>query len=236
MKIQHPIMAAFNRGQLPRIACIQKTNLPLGVDFNRLMIVLQKFIDSVFAPIWGVPAKLIKSDTFIPKAWAIVFLDKADVSNALGYHHLTPEGLPLSKIFVESTLRAGQKVSVTASHELAEMLVDPAINLCAIGPEGLIYAYETADAVEEEEFLVDGIAMSDFVYPAFFEGFRKPASVQFDYLKKVRRPFQILKGGYMPVFKNGKWTQIFGSAAKKIRFAKEDRREHRSEYRSSLGS
>ena len=35
----------------------------------------------------------------------------------------------------------------------------------------------------------------------------------------------------MPVFVNGKWTQIFGSQAKAVRFAREDRRGHRSTYR-----
>ena len=132
---------------------------------------------------------------------------------------------------MKTTLAAGQQVSVTACHELAEMLVDPAINLASTGPGNVFYAYETADAVEEEEFLLDGIAMSDFVYPAWFEGFRKAGSAQFDYLKKVRRPFQILPGGYMPVFKNGRWTQVFGSRAKARRFAQEDRQGHRSTYR-----
>ena len=153
------------------------------------------------------------------------------MANALGYHDLTPDGLPLSKVFVQTTLEAKQKVSVTACHELAEMLVDPAINLAAAGHANVFYAYETADAVEEIEFTIDGIAMSDFVYPAWFEGFRKPGSAQFDYAKKVRRPFQILAGGYMSVFKNGKWTEIFGSRAKGRRFRREDRRGHRSTYR-----
>jgi len=161
----------------------------------------------------------------------MAFLDDADVANALGYHDLTPDGLPLSKVFVKSTRAVGQKVSVTACHELAEMLVDPAINLCATGPGTVFYAYETADAVEEVEFTIRGVAMSDFVYPAWFEGFRKPDSAQFDYARKVKRPFQILPGGYMSVFKNGRWTQVFGSAGKARRFRREDRRGHRSTYR-----
>jgi len=164
----------------------------------------------------------------------MAFLDDADVANALGYHDLTPDGLPLSKVFVKSTRAVGQKVSVTACHELAEMLVDPAINLCATGPGSVFYAYETADAVEEVEFTIRGIPMSDFVYPAWFEGFRKPNSAQFDYARKVKRPFQILPGGYMSVFKNGRWTQVFGSATKARRFRREDRRGHRSTYRGKM--
>jgi len=229
------IAAAFDRGQIPTIACFNRATGALGVDFDRLIAALQTFVDDYFVPVWGTPAKLLKTRTFRKGAWALAFLDTADVANALGYHDLTPDGLPLSKVFVKSTLAAGQKVSVTACHELAEMLVDPAINLCSTGPNNLFYAYETADAVEEVEFSINGIAMSNFVYPAWFEGFRKPGSAQFDYAKKVRRPFQILAGGYMSVFKNGKWTQIFGSRAKARRFRREDRRGHRSTYRGRTG-
>src|SRR5439155_15868772 len=225
------IAAAFDHGQVPTIACFNQATASLGVSFDRLIAALQTFVDDYFVPVWGTPAKLLKTTTFRKGAWAMAFLDDADVAHALGYHDLTPDGLPLSKVFVKTTLAAEQKVSVTACHELAEMLVDPAINLASTGPGNVFYAYETADAVEEEEFLIDRIPMSDFVYPAWFEGFRKAGSAQFDYLKKVRRPFQILPGGYMPVFKNGRWTQIFGSRAKARRFARENRRGHRSTFR-----
>lgn len=73
--------------------------------------------------------------------------------------------------------------------------------------------------------------MSNFVYPAYFESFHAAGSVQFDQMKTVTKPFQILSGGYQIVLKNGKETQVFGSVAKKKRFAKEDRRGHRSEQR-----
>ena len=202
---------------------------------DRLLVTLQKFLDTIFVPVWGTPARLVRTTGFRKGAWALAFLDDADVANALGYHDLTPDGLPFSKVFVRTTVAAGQKVSVTACHELAEMLVDPAINLASTGPSNRFYAYETADAVEEQEFRLDGIPMSDFVFPSWFEIFRKPGSTQFDHMKRVSRPFQILRGGYMPVFVNGKWTQIFGSRAKQRRFAREDRRGHRSTYRGKVG-
>jgi len=225
------IRAAFAHGQVPTIACINKARTPLGVDFDQLVKALQKFADEYFTPVWGTPARLVKATKFLKGAWAIVFLDNADDQDALGYHDLTKEGLPLSKVFVKPTLKDGEKVSVTACHELCEMLVDPAINLCADGPKGIIYSYETADAVEELEFPVNGIAMSDFVYPSWFEDFRKRGSTQFDYLKKVTRPYQILPGGYMQVFKRGKWVEIYGSKPKAKRFKKEDRRGHRTKLR-----
>ena len=78
---------------------------------------------------------------------------------------------------------------MAASHELAEMLVDPGINLWCAGPKGRMYAYEVCDAVEEEEFLVDGIPMCNFVYPAYFDLFRTPKSVQFDHNNDIGPSF-----------------------------------------------
>jgi hypothetical protein len=226
------IFGAFNQGTLPTIACFNKASTPLGVDLDTLIAAMQVFVDRHVAPVWGTPARLIQSSGFVPGAWAMVFLDNADQPGALAYHDLTPDGLPQSKVFVKTTLQNHDLVSVSASHELVEMLVDPAINLMTTGPDPKVfYAYESADPVEALSFPVDGIAMTDFVYPAYFEAFHKPGSVQFDSLGKVKKPFQVLSGGYQIVFKNGKWSQIFGSAAKKKRFAREDRRGHRSEQR-----
>jgi len=228
-----PTFAAFNQGDMPRIACFNKAKTPLGVDLDALIAAMQAFVDQDVAPVWGTPAKLVKSSDFLAGKWAMVFLDDADQPGALAYHDLTPDGLPLAKVFVKTTIANRGLVSVSASHELVEMLVDPAINLLTTGPDPkLVYAYESADPVEELSYPVRGIPMTDFVYPSYFEAFHKPDSVQFDRLKKVSKPFQILSGGYQIIFKNGKWTQIYGSAAKKKRFAREDRRGHRSEQRA----
>ena len=232
MKIKRPTFGAFNQGGIPTVACFNKAKTPLGVDFDTLIAAMQAFVDRLVAPVWGTPATLIKSKGFVKGAWAMVFLDDADQPGALAYHDLTPEGLPQSKVFVKTTLENHDLVSVSASHELVEMLVDPAINLMTTGPDPrTIYAYESADPVEALSFRVSGIPMTDFVYPAYFEDFHKPGSVPFDHLKKVKRPFQILAGGYQIIFKNGKWSEVFGSKAKQKAFAREDRRGHRSDER-----
>jgi len=213
-----------NRGSVPKIACINASTVDLGVDFDKLIAALQQFLDECFVPIWRTPAKLVKATRPLHSAWTLVFLDAAESSGENGYHALAGmNGLPQAKVFVKSTIDIGDKVTVTASHELAEMMVDPAINLWSEGPRGAFYAYETCDAVEDEEFSIDGIAMSDFVYPSYFELFRKPDSVQFDYLKRVTKPFQILKGGYSVIRTGQTVEKKFGSKAKERKFRKEDR-------------
>lgn len=209
------------------IACVNHSTISLGVDFKHLIAALQKFADVHFSPVWGTPVRLVVAKRIAHNMGALVFLDDSDQGGYLGYHDLTAGGHPISKVFVKTSLKNKEKVSVTACHELCEMLVDPAMNLCAEGPDGLIYAYETADAVEEQEFLVNGIAMSNFMYPSWFETFRKPRSTKFDHLGSLKRPFEIAPGGYMPVKKGGKWTTIHGSVRKEKRMSQQDRQGRR---------
>jgi hypothetical protein len=232
---RHVLAAAFGHGgKFPTIGCVNLATIPLGVDFNKLIIALQKFLDDHFVPIWGYPAKLVVYPNVraIPAdQWQFLFLNDADVSDALGYHDLTKGGQPVSKIFVRTTTGAGEKVSVTACHELAEMLIDPGAQLWAQRPDGSFVAYEMSDPVEEQTFDIDGIAMSNFVYPSYFEPWKHPRGTKFDHLGKLTAPFQIAKGGYLIVAKNGKVDEVFGSLRKEKRFMKESRYGHRSEYR-----
>ena len=231
------VRGAFDRGGAPKIAVFDKSSTPLGVDLAELTRALQAYVKEFVAPVWGTPARLVTARDFVKGAWALVFLDDADEANALAYHELTPDGLPVSRVFVKTIRRAHESVSVSASHELVEMLVDPAINLWANGPDpAQMWAYEAADPVEALSFDVDGQAMSDFVYPAWFEGFRRPRSAKFDEMGKTDRPYQVLRDGYQIVWQNGRTSEIFGSAAKRRAFGNEDRRCHRGEARRAGGA
>src|SRR5277367_5245119 len=143
---------------------------------------LQQQVTNDFRPAWGIDAEL----TFVPTGstppigtWWLTILDDSDQAGALGYHDLTPDGLPLGKIFAASDLKAGTSWSVTASHELLEMLADPNINLTVFVQEanttGTLYAYEVCDACEDDSFSypINSVQVSDFVYPAWFESFRE---------------------------------------------------------------
>jgi hypothetical protein len=227
--------AQAGQGGAVRIACINKATADLGVPFDKLTAALQKCYDTHFLPVWGYPVTL-----YMPKApaktdWQFVYFDDADTAGALGYHDLTKDGQPVSKIFVKTTISDGEKVSVTAAHELFEMVIDPLANLWAEAPDGKEYAYEMSDPVEEDTFLVDGIAMSNFVHPSWFEPFKHPAGTKFDHLGKLKAPFSMTKGGYMIVKNKGTVKEVYGSRAKELRFTREHRRGHRSEHRKAEG-
>lgn len=223
--------AQAGQGGSVRIACINQATVPLGVPFDRLTAALQACYDKYFLPVWGYPVTLYNTTKPKPGDWQFYYLDTADEAGALGYHDLTKDGQPVSKVFVKTTLDDKQLVSVTACHELFEMAIDPLANLWAENSDGKEYAYEMSDPVEEDTFLVNGIAMSNFVHPSWFEPFKHPPGTRFDHLGKLTKPFSMTKGGYMIVKQNGKVREVFGSKAKQQRFASEDRRGHRSEFR-----
>ena len=227
------VVADFNRSAIPTIVCVNKAKTPMGVKFDDVIPALQEFLDRCFVPVWGAPARLVRGRETRPKHWNMIFLDDADSPGAEGYHDITWRGMPLAKVFVKPTLAAKDLVSVTACHELCEVLIDPMATLWCEGPRSTLWAYEVCDAAEEETFEINGIAMSDFVFPAYFDLFRlkRPGSAQYDYLKRVRRPFHILKSGYSGIRHNRRTVEKFGSRDKAKRFALEDRRWHRSQFR-----
>ena len=207
------------------VAVVNQSTAVPDTDVAAWTAALQIQVSRDFSPIWGVDAKL----TALPHgqnppagSWCLGFFDNSDQADALGYHDITPDGLPLGKVFAKTTLDDGGVVSVTASHELLEMLGDPDINLIAelddaSGAPSKFYGYEVCDACEDDSFgyKIDGILVSDFVYPAYFESFRKPNSAQFDFGNRITAPFTLLAGGYISVLDLSNlaegWQQVTAS-------------------------
>lgn len=211
-----------------------------AADFANTVSALGIQVQRDFKPVWGVDATLLTA-SLPPGAWELIFFDNADQAGALGYHDLTSTGLPLGKVFAKTALDSGSSVSVTASHELMEMLVDPDINLTAEvddteGVPAKFYAYEVCDAPEDDSYgyQINGVLVSDFVYPAYFESWRPASSTQFDFQNHITQPFQILTNGYLSVLDLGNlsagWQQINGRLVKAMdrRARVGSRRERRS--------
>ena len=187
---------------------------------------MQRQVSEHFAPAWGIDATLsfvAPGATPLAGSWWLVILDDSDQAGALGYHDLTDEAMPLGKVFVRTAQAAGVKWTVTASHELLELLADPAINLTVCANENndlVLYAYEICDPCQADEFgyAIDGVTVSDFVFPSWFETFHRSGVVPLDYCGKITAPFTILPGGYANVLDTGHpagaWTEKKGPAAK----------------------
>jgi len=164
---------------------------------------------------WPRPASLLwcAHDEAPDDAWKLVFADTSDEAGALGYHDFTPDGRPISYVFAGDDLKYGYDPTITATHEIAEMIADPWISESFQISNTQFFAKEICDPCEGDEFAYSikvarhpAIQVSDFVLPKWFI----PGSTgQFDRNKKIDAPLKLLPGGYMSVFTSGKgWTQI----------------------------
>jgi hypothetical protein len=216
--------------RLHRVAVLNRSTVATDDEVHAITSALQKQVDRHFSPTWGIGAKL----HFVPSTdmtswsqqWNLVVLDTSDEANALGYHDLTPEGLPLGKCFAKTDLAYGAKLSVTMSHELLEMLGDPNINLCSQADDGTIYAYENCDAVEADESRLrhrrrDGLRLR----PAPSGSCRGRPQLKGGYSHggHVTRPFELAKGGYISIFRDGRWTQLFAEQQQGVELSDEEK-------------
>jgi hypothetical protein len=142
-----------------QISVINESTVLTDSEVIPVIAALQKQITNDFRPAWGVDAELalVPKNTQPPTgSWWVVVLDDSDQAGALGYHDLTSDGLPIGKVFAASDLKYGNSWTVTASHEVLEMLADPNINLTVFvqnaNTTGVLYAYEVCDACEDDSF------------------------------------------------------------------------------------
>ena len=169
-------------------------------------------LDRDFAKYWQAPAACVfvpGGHTIPPGAWLCWLLDNSDQANELGYHDLTPNRLPLLKVFVSDALRDGLSWTVTASHETIEALGDPVLNK-TIHVDGKEYACELCDPCQDDRFAysINGQLMSDFVTPNWFiPGAHGP----YTFRGACKAPLELAEGGFIStrMVPGGKWTQIF---------------------------
>lgn len=177
----------------------------------------QKQVSRDFCSAYGIDAKLLLlARAAKPPAgrWQLSVFDDADAANALGYHETTKAGLPLGKVFAKTTMTYGGLWTVTFSHELLEMLLDPQINLTvADAASRRSYSYEACDAVEADElgYKIDGVQVSDFVLPSYFEpDISLAKSHKRSFCGHVTKPFELASGGYASFldWATGEYSQI----------------------------
>jgi hypothetical protein len=232
---------------MQEIAVLNRSTVTTDDQVRAIVEASQQDLNENFAPGWDiVPTHLTAVPHDDLESWKgkpnLVVLDTSDEANALGYHDFTPEGLPLGKAFAKTDQMYGAKLSVTLTHELWEMLIDPNIRLMVEDDKrGVFVAYESADSVEADELAhdVNGIAISNFVLPNFFV---RGMSGPYDFGHVLSQPFQLAHGGYESYWTpNGGWKQntmrkdgqIFASDRPRVGSRRERRRSSLSELQLS---
>ena len=206
------------------IAIINQSTVLTDAQVAPMVAALQTQVSRDFAPIWGIDARLLfvgQGQRPPAGAWQLVVLDDSDQAGALGYHEVQGD-LPYGLAFAKSDIQDGLQPSVTVSHELLEMLLDPWIFSVVLldhgggtvfGNGGVMLAEEVCDAVEADNYgyQIDGVLVSDFVTPAWFGS----PGTRFDFCGHCTKAYQLLPGGYIGVrhYRAGQWGQVTAQAA-----------------------
>jgi hypothetical protein len=203
---------------MPQIAVINESTAIADADVLKMLPAFQQQWNKDLEPIWGVEAATF---TFVPTGeapaagtWWVVFLDDSDQADALAYHDLTSEGLPISKVFVKTILADHASISVGATHEICEMAVDPWLNSAYQDPQGVFWAGEICDPVEDDQYgyEIDGILVTDFVTPNWFA--HQNSQGEIDLEGHAQSAFAVLTGGYAQKFDPEQgWVQVTGAKA-----------------------
>lgn len=198
-----------------------RSTLVTDADVQKMTAACGKQIAQHVAPAHFVsPAPVLYLDKKAPlpttQARIIDVLDVCDDPQALGYHTEDGRDHIWGVVGTKAVLDQGAKpltgdyaVSTILSHEVAEMFMDPFCSLWAQRDERTCIAFEVGDPVQSDWYLIDGVAVSNFVTGAYFNPMAASTD-RFDYLGKLRAPFTLSRGGYWVQMKAGAQSQKMG--------------------------
>lgn len=202
---------------IPTIAFVRRTKHLTDAMVEQYVKAQQIQLDRDFKRAWGSTAKCLFTGGEPPpdQVWLCLLEDHSPDPDALGFHDLTSDGMPIMHVYVKDDMDSGLSWSVTASHEVIECVGDPWIdNTISVTQDGvtLEYARELADAGEDEAFAypINGVLMSSFVTPAWFDPDAVAGPYSCPVIPQINAPFALAEGGYIGLRpKGGEWTQRF---------------------------
>jgi hypothetical protein len=183
------------------IRIVNQSTVASDADVATSVAAVQRQANEHLAPAWGVTARLlVATNTYAGGGEVIHILDNSDQADALGYHERDTLGVPTGFVFAKTAISAGMDWRVTLSHELLEQLVDPYLCLTSLAKwagKNALLALEVCDPVEADVYQIDGVPVSNFVFPLWFSPDPRPSWAKLDYLGNVTSPQQLTKGGYV---------------------------------------
>jgi hypothetical protein len=188
---------------LRQIALVSESKHINPSDLAAVSAALQKQATRDLDQFWNIKATV---DGFprledVPTGyWPIIMMDDINVDGAAGVHE-DKDGQPFALV-TASADRNGW--SLTCSHEMIEMLVDPFGNrmVASDSPKAdqgrVNILVEACDPSEAAEFAytVNGVLVSDFYSPRFFDPVAAPG-VRYSFTGAIEAPRQVLRGGYL---------------------------------------
>jgi hypothetical protein len=203
------------------IAIVSETNQVSAAELEKVAGALDKQAQRDLADPWGIIASVnpySSLDDVPTDYWPVIIRDDIGYSGAAGVH-LDKEGQPFALVQYDPDW------SLTASHEVLEMMVDPFGNRLVAGKspkkgQGRVnFLVEVCDPSEDAKFgyTVNGVLVADFYFESFFDPVTS-SGTRYSYSGAIQKPRDVLKGGYLSwmVPETGEWFQkiFFGTKPK----------------------
>ncbi len=196
------------------VALVDTTDTVSTSELAEVAGALNEQIQADVAPAWKLAATVGAYPEPPPGTWRIELHDTIPEEGAAGIH-LDEHGQPYSLVAM-----ADGDWTVTTSHELIEMLVDPfasrlhTAKLLAgwsgpAAPARVHYLLEPGDPCETISYQVGGVPVSDFVLPSFYRSTGRGSDAVYSHTGAVKNPLEVLDGGYISFFGPDKLYQRF---------------------------
>lgn len=177
----------------------------IGVTTTQLHMIAQAVtvqLDRDLSPHWGgshmVRVGESPSPEILPGEIAFALVDELpSTPGAVAYHDVQGNGVAVAfeaLSMCNSVLTGPDSVSVAISHECCETVGNPSVNLWADDGRGNEWAHELCDAVEAFSYTINGLDVSDFLLPSFFDVVGTAGPYSFG--GHVSMPSQTGQGGY----------------------------------------
>lgn len=191
---------------------------------------INRQISQDFAPYWSFGATLrlegaigehpnLESLSDMRGDAVLYLVDGTNSIGATGWHTTNFKDIPYGLVFLGLCEELHEPWSITLSHEALELLGDPMGNLLVQGGHPMdrrhkvYHLFEMCDAVQAENYLIDGVAVSNFVLPSYFSP-GEQVGRRNDFLGRVQDGRTLLSfgmnpGAYLNIFdpRTGQWEQ-----------------------------
>jgi len=211
-----------------------------AADFQAAVAAIGRQVNEDFQPEWGAVAFLrattasLTGKAPIPGDHdAIIYLGDSShdpttgVKGALGYHSDHHSDIPYGFVYLDICAEYNEVWTTTLSHEVLELLADPdaAMTVAARAPKRapriVYYDLEVCDPTQGDSYVIDSVAVSNFVGRAYFK--LTGGSGKTNYLNLPLAPFGVRPGGYYQ-YEDGRGAhQIQGSRVTARQLAAKER-------------
>ena len=204
------------------VAVVSLTREVSSRSLMQVVAALQKQVTRDFTPAWGIPATVDAFEDLasVPSDYyhVVVFGDPRELTDQLEIEIGEEQAASLMMRFEREALQgihlnaftrqpfalvaASDTWTVSLSHELLELLADPFGNrlIAAAHPlnpdQRVKYLLEVCDPCLTAWYPVNGIPVSDFFTPRYFDPVRVDA-IRYSYTGSLEYPLHILEGGYV---------------------------------------